>query len=361
MARLRPFIPLLILFSSLALADEGTVREVKALSPERCLAEDTAEIATRCPNIAGRLLTVDGKPVALLDRLDHKGTFYCDKDGSSWRCRRIVILQRDLRSARTRNATAFVTVGELLRSLASAPTVKLGDEFGALAPPGEPPHTCLETNSHGCAVVAARLRSHAPDKNGTPMIRRRAWFVEDADGPMLVCSDAQLQRCDQLTAAAWQVLALTMRPSSLAGPEPPPEIDIPEVRTDKRGAAIAVGGAEAQETAAGALDPWLKQHASPHLGKEPAHADVEKLQRSLGGSGKSCLTQEKPRADVELILSGEGTLVGMIVDGESPGSPMIACMQTAVKKAGALPRFDGPPYRVHVTVVPQVSARSRSR
>jgi len=363
MWRLRPLLLILLCSSTLVHAEEdGTVRELKSLSPERCLALEPDQIATRCPNVAGRHLEVDGKPVALIDRLDHKNTFWCDKDGSAWRCRRVVVLGRDLRSARTRNAAAYITSSELLRSIATAPTVKLGEEFGALFPPGERPKTCADTVGRGCAVVAVRLRSRAPDKSGTPMIRRRLWIVEDADGPMLACSDAELTRCELLTAAAWQALALTLRPSSLAPPEPPPELDVPEVRSDKRGPAVAVGGAEtsSSDTAAGALDPWLKPRSTAHLPKEPPHTEVARVQHALLVTGKGCLTQDKPRADVELIVSGEGSLVGLIVDGETPGSPLVACVQAAAKKV-PLPRFDGPPYRVRTTIVPPVSGRSRIR
>jgi hypothetical protein len=358
MSRLRALLVTILLCGLAHAGEDGTVREVKALSPERCLAEAPEEIATRCPNIAGRHMLVDGKPVALLDRLDHKNTFWCDKDGASWRCRRIVVLGRDLRTARTRNNTAYVTVNELVKALATAPTVKLGEEFGALGQPGEFPKTCLDAQTHGCAVQAVRLKAHTG--SSTPAVRRRIWFLEDADGPMLACSDPQLTHCDELTTAAWQVLALTIRPSSLAGTPPPPEIDVPDVRADKRGAPPVVGGAEAQETPAGALDPWLKQKAEVHLPKQPTHVDVAKVQHLLTVNGKSCLTNEKPRADVELLVSGEGTLVGLIVDGETPGSPMINCFSYAAKKV-PLPHFDGPPFRIHTTISPPTSARSRSR
>jgi hypothetical protein len=362
MVQLRPLLLIALFVSAVGHGEEdGTVRELKALTPERCLAQEPEEIATRCPNIAGRHLLVDGKPVALLDRLDRKNTFWCDKDGSSWRCRRIVVLGRDLRSARTRNPQAFVTASELLKSIAIAPTVKLGQEFGALSPPGEHPKTCVDTPGHGCAVEAVRLRSHAPDKNGTPMIRRRLWMVEDADGPMLACSDAELTRCELLTAAAWQALALTLRPSSLAPPEPPPELDVPDVRSDKRGPAVAVGGAgAAADTPAGALDPWLKQKPAAHLPQEPTRADVQKVQHALSLQAKSCLPVDRPTADVELVLSGEATLMGVLVEGEAPGSPLIACLTAAAKKV-LLPRFDGAPYRLRTTVSPPVSARRRSR
>src|SRR5258706_15903373 len=96
--------------------EEMTLKEAKTLSPERCLQLPPAELATRCPTVAGRILEIDRARVALLDRLDrHQGSFLCDEtNGASraergevppraavprevapsngWRCRRIVVI-----------------------------------------------------------------------------------------------------------------------------------------------------------------------------------------------------------------------------------------------------------------------------
>ena len=45
------------------------------------------------------------------------------------------------------------------------------------------------------ASVAGRQQTF---KSGAPTVRRRLWVVEDADGLTLQCSDAALQRCDEL-------------------------------------------------------------------------------------------------------------------------------------------------------------------
>ena len=325
------------------------LEHVKALSPERCLNEPTDQIATRCPNIAGRRYTVDGKPLAILDRLDKRGTFACDKDGSEWRCRRIVVLNRDLRTARARNPQAFLTAGELLKTLATASTVKLEEELGALGPPMELPRTCIELPKHGCAVQAARLKTRAPDRAGTPRVRRRLWLVEDADGPLLACSDAALSRCDELTAAGWQAIAVTLRPSSLAAAEPPPEIDLPETRTDKRPMPTVVGGAEAQDTPVGTLDPYLRPKGGAALPPKPANADLAKLTKVLDSSGRTCL-KEQPRADVEMILGPEGVLNGFTVDGDAAGTVEANCLEKIARRL-PLPRFSGAPYRFRAVVL----------
>ena len=256
--------------------DEVTVQEHKLLSPEKCLQLPAGELAVRCPAIAGRFLEIDGKRTAFLDRVDQrKGSFSCDEDGGSWRCRRIVVIDRELRGARKRNPQAFVTASDLIRQLATGASVKIDEEFGALFAPGERPKTCIELPAHGCAVQAARLKGRAQDKNGTPIVRRHLWLVEDSEGTMLQCSDAALTRCDELSAAGWLALTVTLRPSSLAGTEPAPEFDLPEVRTDKRaGGPAVVGGSEASDTPAGALDPWLRPKSTHLLPKVPSKADV---------------------------------------------------------------------------------------
>lgn len=331
-------------------ADEVNVRELRALSPERCLDVPPAELATRCPTLAGRFFLVDNRPLALLDRLDQKkGTLACDKDGAAWRCRRVVVLDRDLRSTRKRNGQAFATVSELIRLFATASTVKLGDEIGALFAPGERPRTCLDLPQHGCAVQAVRLRGRATDRAGTPMVRRRLWVVEDADGPLLSCSDAALTRCDELGAAGWQALAVTLRPSSLAAPEPPPEVDVPEIRGDKRGPALAVGGAEAADTPAGALDPWVKPRAGRSLPREPARSEVTRVAHLLEQRGRPCL-KGAPNAAVDVLFSGEGNLIALTVDGALADAGLVGCL-TGVARKLEFPRFSGGTYRMRAVVL----------
>jgi hypothetical protein len=332
-----------------ALADDVSLHEARTLSPERCLEVPVAEMATRCPTVAGRFLTVDGKAMAVLDRLDQKkGTLWCDQDGAGWRCRRVVVLDRDLRSTRKRTPQAFVTTAELLRMLAQAPTVKVDDEIGALFAPGDRPKTCLDTPAHGCAVQSARLRGRALDRTGTPVVRRRLWLVEDADGPMLACSDKELTRCDDLTAAGWLALIVTLRPSSMAPAVPLPEIDVPEVRGDKR-PALAVGGAEAADTPAGALDPWFKPKAAHALPHEPARTDVAKIAHALEQRGRPCLKGE-PRAAIDVLFSGEGNLIALTVDGATADAPVASCLSTIAKKLD-FPRFAGNTYHLKAVVL----------
>src|SRR4051794_10561824 len=120
-----PVRPALVLLLLMSVARAQDVRELKNLSVERCHDLPVAEMPTRCPTVAGRFLEVDGKPIAFVDRHDQrKGTQVCDKEGGSWRCKRITVLDRDLRSTRKRTPGTFTTVTELLRALATAPTVK---------------------------------------------------------------------------------------------------------------------------------------------------------------------------------------------------------------------------------------------
>jgi hypothetical protein len=342
----------LLLPASIALAEpeDVSVHTLKNLSPEKCLQLPAAELATRCPAIAGRFLEIDGKKLALLDRVDQrKGSFLCDGDGDAWRCRKIVVIDRELKGARKRNPQAFVTTAELLRQLATSSSVKLDDEFGALFAPGERPKTCIELPAHGCAVQAARLRGRAQDKNGTPVVRRRLWLVEDGDGTTLQCSDAQLTRCDELTAAGWLALAITLRPSSLAGPELPPEFDLPETRSDKRAGAQVVGGAEASDTPVGALDPWLRPKNARALPKAPSKADVAKTAHLLETKGKPCLKAED-HATVDLIFSGEGQLVSLLVDGVTPDQPLVGCLTATARKLD-FPRFAGNTYHLRAAIL----------
>src|SRR5262249_6723264 len=214
-------------------AEEMAMRNERALGTEQCLQLPAADVATRCPGMGGRVVTIGGGRYGLVGGYEPKrATLWCDETEGRWRCRRVVLVDRELRSTRRRNPQAFVTAGELLRVLATAPSIKIGDELGALFAGAERRRTCVEMPSHGCAVQAARLKVAGP--GGTPLVKRRLWLVEDADGPMLQCSDQTLLRCDALDAGGWLALAVTLRPSSQAPPAPPPEIDVPDVRADKR-------------------------------------------------------------------------------------------------------------------------------
>ena len=342
--------------------DDVSVKEAKNLSMERCLALPPTDIATHCPTIAGRAIEIDRAKLALVDRVDQrKGTFLCDENGGSWRCRRIVVIDRELRGTRKRNPQAFVTIAELLKQLATASSVKLGDELGALLAPGLPPRTCVDLAAHGCATQSVRLRGRAPDKSGAPMVRRRLWVVEDADGTTLGCSDAALTRCDELTAAGWSALALTLRPSSLAPPEPAPELDLPEARSDKRpGEPQVVGGAETGETPAGALDAWIRPKAALALPKAPSKADVQKTGHALELALRPCVQKGAPAATVEVIFSGEGSLTSLIAEGAQPSDPLVACLTTAARKL-AFPRFAGSTYHLRAVVLASAAEAPHGR
>ena len=180
---------LVILFLPLAAssAEEMGMRNEKALAPEQCLALPAADVATRCPGMGGRQLHVGNVGYAIVERYEPKrATLWCDEADGHWRCRRVVVLDHELRTTRRRNPQAYVTAGELLRTLTSAPSLARGDELGALFAGAERRRTCVEQPSHGCATQQARLKVNGP--GGTPIVKRRLWLVEDADGPMLQCS-----------------------------------------------------------------------------------------------------------------------------------------------------------------------------
>lgn len=318
-------------------AEEMGMRTEKNLSPEQCLALPAAEVATHCPNMGGRQLTVGNVRYAIVERYEPKrATLWCDEMGSHWRCRRVVVVDRELRTTRRRNPEAFVTAGELLRTVTSAPSLRVGDELGALFPGAERRRTCVEQRSHGCAVQAARLNVAGP--SGTPIVKRRLWLVEDADGPMLQCSDQTLLRCDALDAAGWLALIVTLRPSSQAAPQPPPEVDVPDVRADKRPPpkeGVALTAAEAVDTPAGALDPYVKQKFAKALPKTPSRADAAKLAALIDQRGKACVAAD--RATVELTLTGDGNVLALTVDGAQSGGEH-DCLVAAARKL-PLPRF----------------------
>ncbi|HSN33899.1 MAG TPA: hypothetical protein VLU41_14520 [Ideonella sp.] len=201
--------------------------------------------------------------------------------------------------------------------------------------------------SHGCAVQAARLKAQAP--NGQPIVKRRLWLVEDADGPMLQCSDDKLTRCDTLDAAGWLAMLVTLRPSSQAPAEPPPEIDLPEVRADKRPppkepAVVAAG--EALDTPAGALDPYFKAKLARSLPKSPSRAEAVKLATLLDQHGRGCVVAD--HATVELTLTGDGNLLDLLVDGVESGAAH-DCLVAAARKL-ALPRFADSTWRMTALV-----------
>jgi hypothetical protein len=335
-----------------AAAEDLTVRTEKTLGPEQCLALEPADVATRCPLMGGRLLTVGATRYAILERYEpRRVTLFCDEEAAQhWRCRRVVLLDHELRGARRRNPQAFVTAAELLRLITSAPSLKLGDELGALfAPSGlaDRPKTCVELRGRGCAVQAARLRS--PARDGSAAVRRRMWLVEDADGPLLTCSDPTLTRCDPLDATAWLGLVMTLRPSSLAPATPPPELDVPEVRADKRlgPAEGPLTPVDAADTPAGALDPFVRNKIDRALPRTPARADAAKLAHLLEQRGKPCLG-DAVQATVNLVLTGDGNLLSLSVDGNEAGGAH-DCLIAAARKL-PLPRFANPTYHLSALV-----------
>jgi hypothetical protein len=338
----------LLMLTSLSAAEEMTIQEAKNLSLERCLQLPAPEIVTRCPSLAGRIFEIGESRQALVDRVDQrKGTLLCEESGKSWQCKRIVVLEYETRGTRKRDAQKFITAAKVLERLATAPTVKLGEEFGALQVPPLPPKTCLDVEKRGCAVQAVRLHAKTPDQSGNPMVKRRLWLVEDADGTTLLCSDADLSRCDELTAAGWTVLALTLRPSSLAPPELAPEVDAPESRSDRRPGAVAEGA----ESGAGVVEGWIKPKADVALPKIPSRADVTKAAHTLEQAGRGCIPVEAAAVAVGVLFSGEGSLLNLTVDGAAANDPKIACLTAAAKKL-SFPRFAGNTYQLQAVILP---------
>ncbi len=318
-------------------AEEMGMRTERQLAPEQCLALPAADVATRCPGMGGRIVAAGGVRYAIVERYEPKrATLWCDETEGHWRCRRVVVLDRELRTTRRRNPQAFVTAGELLRTIATAPSLRVGDELGGLFAGAERRRTCVEQPAHGCAVEQVRLKINGP--SNAPLVKRRMWLVEDADGPMLQCSDQTLLRCDALDAAGWLALVVTLRPSSQSPPQPPPEIDVPDVRADKRPPpkeGVALTAAEAVDTPAGALDPYVKQRVARALPRTPSRADATKLAALLDQHGRGCVAAD--HATVELTLTGEGNLLALSVDGAGSGGAH-DCLVAAARKL-PLPRF----------------------
>ena len=334
----RTLIPLIIFLLPMAAssAEEMGMRTERNLSPEQCLALPPAEVATRCPGMGGRLLTVGSIKYAIVERYEPKrATLWCDEGEGHWRCRRVVLLDHELRTTRRRNPQAYVTASELLRTITTAASLRVGDELGALFAGAERRRTCVEQRSHGCAIQAAQLKVTGP--NGAPLVKRRLWLVEDADGPMLQCSDQALMRCDALDAAGWLAMIVTLRPSSQAAAQPPPDFEVPDVRADKRPPPkdVALTAAEAVDTPAGALDPYVKQRLARSLPKSPSRSQAAKLAALLDQRGKACVSAD--HATVELTLTGDGNVLALSVDGAQSGGEH-DCLVAAARRL-PLPRF----------------------
>jgi hypothetical protein len=166
---------------------------------------------------------------------------------------------------------------------------------------------------------------------------------------MLQCSDAQLSRCDALDAAGWLALAVTLRPSSQSPPDPPPELDVPDVRADQRKGPPPPGAltaADAVDTPAGALDAYVKPKAARALPRAPSRADAARLAQALDLRGKACL--EGDRATVELTLTGDGNVLALAVDGAATGNAHDCLLSTARKLP--LPRFADATWRMTAMV-----------
>ncbi len=323
------------------------MRNERAIGPEQCLALPAAEVATRCPNMGGRLVTIGSVRYALVERYEpRRATLWCDEGEGHWRCRRVVVLDHELRTTRRRNPQAYVTAGELLRTVTEAASLRIGDELGALFAGAERRRTCVEQSSHGCAVQQVRLKVAGP--GGTPTVKRRMWLVEDADGPMLQCSDQTLLRCDALDAAGWLAMLVTLRPSSQAPQTPPPELEVPEVRADKRPppkGGVALTAADAVDTPAGALDPYVRQKLARSLPRAPSRAAAAKLAAEIDQRGKGCVAAD--RATVDLTLTGDGNVLALSVDGAQSGGAH-DCLVAAARRL-PLPRFSDATW--HVTAL----------
>jgi hypothetical protein len=333
-----------------ASADEMTMRTEKLIGPEQCLTLPPADVATRCPSIGGRILSVGSSRYAFVERYEpRRVTLFCDENERAWRCRRVVVIDHEPRGARRRNPQAFVTAAEILRLLTSAPSLKIGDELGALFAPSslaDRPRTCLELRGRGCAVEPIRLK--APAKDGNAIVRRRLWLVEDADGAVAQCSDEKLTRCDPLDAGAWLTMTMMLRPSSLAPASPPPDIDVPEVRADKRlGDPNVVSSVDAADTPAGALDPYFRPKSGPSLPRNPSRADVTRVSKLVSDRGRACLG-DAPQAKVDLTLTGDGNLLALTVDGQDAGTSH-DCLLAVAKKL-PLPRFASATYHLSALV-----------
>jgi hypothetical protein len=181
-----------------------------------------------------------------------------------------------------------------------------------------------------------------------PVVRRRLWLVEDSDGPLLQCSDQTLAHCDELSSAGWLALLVTLRPSALAYATPPPELDVPDVRSDKR-PAMALGGADAADTPAGTLDPWLGKKSDRALPHMPSKADAAKAAHALDARGKPCLG-EIDKATLDVIWNGDGHLISLLVDTLGADDPMAKCFQLVARKMD-FPRFAGTTFRMHTLVM----------
>lgn len=345
---MRALLACLTLLAAPAFADDVAMRSERNLGPEQCLQLPAAEVATRCPGLGGRLISVGNVRYAVIERYEpRRATSWCDEADGHWRCRRIVVLDRELRGARRRNPQAYFTAGELLRLFATAPSIKIGDELGALFAGAERRRSCIEQPKVGCAIEAARLKVYGP--GGAPIVKRRLWLVEDADGPILQCADQTLTRCDALDAAGWLALAVTLRPSSQAPAGPPPEIDVPDVRADQRKLPPpdVLAAADAAETPAGALDAYVKPKVAPRaLPSAPSRADAAKLAQALDQRGRSCLDVD--RSTVELTLTGDGNVLALAVDGAGQGGPHDCLLATARKLP--LPRFASSTWRMTALV-----------
>ncbi|MGZ3443629.1 MAG: hypothetical protein ACXVDD_29100, partial [Polyangia bacterium] len=89
-------------------AEEMGMRNEKNLAPEQCLALPAADVATRCPGMGGRIIAVGAVRYALVERYEPKrATLWCDESDGHWRCRRVVVIDHELRTTRRRNPQAY--------------------------------------------------------------------------------------------------------------------------------------------------------------------------------------------------------------------------------------------------------------
>ena len=190
MRALIPFILLVPIATSSAAEEMGMQSAKKPRHPSSAWRSPAADVATRCPGMGGRLVSVGNVHYALVERYEPKrATLWCDEGEGHWRCRRVVVLDHELRTTRRRNPQAYVTAGELLRTITTAPSVRVGDELGALFAGAERRRTCVEQPGHGCAVQAARLEVAGP--SGTP------WSSGDCGSsrtPTGRCCSARIRR-----------------------------------------------------------------------------------------------------------------------------------------------------------------------
>ena len=299
------------------------MRNEKTLAPEQCLALPAADVATRCPGMGGRLLAVGN--VALR----HRRALRAQARHPVVRRGRRPLALPSRRRARPRAAHARAVAirrptsppASCCARSTTAPSLRVGDELGALFAGAERRRTCVEQPTHGCAVAGGAAQGERAGRHAARQaaaVARRG--CRRADAAVLGSDAAALRRArrrrlagdDRDAAAVVAGAGRSRRPSSTC-PTCAPTSGRRRRRASldrRRGRRHAGRRARSLRQAEDDAEARCRRRRRAPTRSKLAHG-------ASTSTARRCVAAD--RATVELTLTGDGNVLALTVDGARRG------------------------------------------